>query len=169
MNRTLRAVALLPLLGLALGGCEDEDGDVVVYRAELTGDSEVPPRTTTATGVAEFRLGNDDVITYKVDVTGLSNITAGHIHGPAGTTENAGVIIGLFTTPPTTSPFTGRLAEGTITPASTLNGVDFNGLLTLLEQGRAYVNIHTNDGEEPTNTGPGDFPGGEIRGQIMRR
>jgi len=30
----------------------------------------------------------------------------------------------------------------------------------------AYANVHTNDGVAPTNTGPGDFPGGEIRGQI---
>jgi hypothetical protein len=28
------------------------------------------------------------------------------------------------------------------------------------------VNVHTNDGIDPTNTGAGDFPGGEIRGQI---
>jgi hypothetical protein len=26
--------------------------------------------------------------------------------------------------------------------------------------------VHTNDGVAPTNTGPGDFPGGEIRGQV---
>jgi hypothetical protein len=26
--------------------------------------------------------------------------------------------------------------------------------------------VHTNDGVPPPNTGPGDFPGGEIRGQI---
>jgi hypothetical protein len=26
--------------------------------------------------------------------------------------------------------------------------------------------MHTNDGVPPINTGPGDFPGGEIRGQI---
>jgi hypothetical protein len=28
------------------------------------------------------------------------------------------------------------------------------------------VNVHTNDGVDPINTGAGDFPGGEIRGQI---
>src|SRR5262249_21762909 len=32
--------------------------------------------------------------------------------------------------------------------------------------GNTYVNVHTNDGVPPANTGPGDFPGGEIRGQI---
>jgi hypothetical protein len=26
--------------------------------------------------------------------------------------------------------------------------------------------VHTNDGVAPPDTGPGDFPGGEIRGQI---
>jgi hypothetical protein len=35
-----------------------------------------------------------------------------------------------------------------------------------IEAGDAYVNVHTNDGVAPTNTGPGDFPGGEIRGQL---
>jgi hypothetical protein len=32
--------------------------------------------------------------------------------------------------------------------------------------GETYVNVHTNDGVDPTNTGPGDIPGGEIRGQV---
>jgi len=35
-----------------------------------------------------------------------------------------------------------------------------------MRAGNTYVNVHTNDGVAPTNTGPGDFPGGEIRGQI---
>jgi len=33
--------------------------------------------------------------------------------------------------------------------------------------GTAYVNVHTSDGVAPPDTGPGDFPGGEIRGQLM--
>jgi len=33
-------------------------------------------------------------------------------------------------------------------------------------RGNAYVNVHTNDGMAPPNSGPGDFPGGEIRGQL---
>jgi len=35
-----------------------------------------------------------------------------------------------------------------------------------MRNGGAYVNIHTDDGIAPPNTGPGDFPGGEIRGQL---
>ena len=167
MVTTIRRTAALLIVSGVLLGCE-EDEDIVVYRADLSGTAEVPARTTPASGVAEFRLDERNVLTYTVDVTDLSNITAGHIHGPAASTENAGVIIGLFSTPPSTSPFSGRLAEGTITASSTLNGVDFEGLLALLENGTAYVNIHTSDGVDPPNSGPGDFPGGEIRGQIGR-
>jgi hypothetical protein len=29
--------------------------------------------------------------------------------------------------------------------------------------------VHTNDGVDGPNTGPGDFPGGEIRGQLDDR
>ena len=32
--------------------------------------------------------------------------------------------------------------------------------------GRAYVNLHTNDGVDGVDTGAGDFPGGEIRADI---
>jgi hypothetical protein len=41
-------------------------------------------------------------------------------------------------------------------------------LLDAIRAGLTYVNAHTNDGVAPTNTGPGDFPGGEIRGQLDR-
>ena len=36
------------------------------------------------------------------------------------------------------------------------------------DSGDTYVNLHTNDGVDPQNSGAGDFPGGEIRGQISR-
>ena len=38
-------------------------------------------------------------------------------------------------------------------------------VLAAIASGATYVNVHTNDGVPPPNTGPGDFPGGEIRGQ----
>lgn len=167
MIRSIRSIALVLCLAGVAGACEDEDDDVI-YRATLSGSNESPARTTSATGSAEFRLDENNTISYTVDVTNLSNISAGHIHGPAPAGVNAGVIIGLFSTPPSTSPFTGRLAEGTITASSSLSGVDFEGLLALFESGTSYVNIHTNDGVDPPNTGAGDFPGGEIRGQIVR-
>ena len=34
------------------------------------------------------------------------------------------------------------------------------------EPGTVQYVLHTDDGIAPQNTGPGDFPGGEIRGQL---
>ena len=47
-----------------------------------------------------------------------------------------------------------------------LAGMDFSVLITAMRTAGTYVNVHTNDGVPPPNTGPGDFPGGEIRGQV---
>jgi hypothetical protein len=168
MIKPIRSAALLFSLLAAVGACEDDDDNDIIFRATLSGANENPVRTTTASGTAEFRLSEDNTISYTVDVTNLSNITAGHIHGPADAATNASVIIGLFSTPPSTSPFSGRLAEGTITASSTLSGVDLAGLIALFNSGMTYVNVHTSDGVDPANTGPGDFPGGDIRGQIQR-
>jgi len=63
----------------------------------------------------------------------------------------------------------GVLAEGTITAANLvgpLAGHPLSDLIAAMEAGNAYVNVHTNDGVAPPNTGPGDIPGGEVRGQI---
>jgi hypothetical protein len=66
----------------------------------------------------------------------------------------------------------GLIAEGTITAANfvgPLAGQALAALVADLTSGNAYVNVHTNDGIAPTNTGPGDFPGGEVRGQVEHR
>jgi hypothetical protein len=64
------------------------------------------------------------------------------------------------------------LAEGTITAAHLTGPLAGKSLLDLLEamaSGNAYVNVHTDDGVAPKNTGPGDMATGEIRGQIDHR
>ena len=63
----------------------------------------------------------------------------------------------------------GVLAHGTITAANLIGplaGHPFSDLIAAMKAGGTYVNVHTNDGVDGINTGPGDFPGGEIRGQI---
>lgn len=167
MRRSVRRVSLLSAIA-ALGLTACEGGEKVErYRATLSGASEVPARTTTATGSAEFIVNNDNTISFTLDVTGLQNVFAAHIHGPATTTENAGVIASLFTTtPPRSGSFTGRLAEGTLTNTNNPQQVSMDSLLVLFRNGRAYVNVHTNDMAGSANTGPGDFAAGELRGQI---
>jgi hypothetical protein len=66
----------------------------------------------------------------------------------------------------------GTLAEGTITAPDAGNGcgwTDLSAVLAAIRSGNTYVNVHTNDGVAPLNTGPADFPDGEIRGQIRLR
>jgi len=61
------------------------------------------------------------------------------------------------------------LAEGVWTAPDARNAcgwADIASVLPAMSSGATYVNVHTDDGVDPTNTGPGDFPGGEIRGQV---
>jgi hypothetical protein len=57
----------------------------------------------------------------------------------------------------------GVLATGT---NGTTLGITFDSLVSAMRTGGAYVNVHTDDGVDPPNTGAGDMAGGEIRGQI---
>jgi len=67
-------------------------------------------------------------------------------------------------------PIDGMIAHGTFTAANLIGplaGHPFSELLAAMRSGNAYVNVHTDDGIAPANTGPGDFPGGEIRGLLV--
>jgi hypothetical protein len=49
----------------------------------------------------------------------------------------------------------------------TLAGSPLSDLIEEIRGGNAYANVHTNDGVDPPNSGPGDYRLGEIRGQIQ--
>jgi hypothetical protein len=142
----------------------------------LKGRYEVPFRNTDAQGEALFRVSDDgQSVDYKLIASNIDNAFMAHIHmGPAN--SNSPIVVWLYpgTTPGVTAPLgsgrhDGVLAEGTFTAANftgPLAGHPMSDLLAAIQAGNAYVNVHTNDGIAPTNTGPGDFPGGEIRGQL---
>ncbi len=137
------------------------------FVAPMSGDQEVPARDTLATGVTTFKV-REGVLQYKVNVANISNVFAAHIHCGA-TGVNGPVGVTLFVGAPAGGGVNGTLAEGTITGPDPGNGcgwVDLDDVLAAMESGATYVNVHTNDGVAPPHTGPGDFPGGEIRGQI---
>jgi hypothetical protein len=48
-----------------------------------------------------------------------------------------------------------------------LAGFSLSDLVDEMQNGNTYVNVHTSDFSGRDNTGPGDFPAGEIRGQIV--
>ena len=166
--KKLVGILLAVLAMLAVAGPAGAGSDT--FTAHLSGGEEVPPNESLGTGQAIFRLSADGtVLTYRLIVANIENVTAAHIHlAPAG--MNGGVVAFLFGNAPAGGgPSNGVLAEGTITSASltgSLAGQQLSALLEEMRSGNAYVNVHTNDGVAPTGTGPGDLAGGEIRGQI---
>jgi len=139
----------------------------------LTGDHENPANASLAQGQAMLKVSADGrSVSYKIIASNIDNIVQSHIHmgSPA---VNGPIVVFLFG--PVASGggrHDGVLAEGTFTAANLigpLQGHPLSDFLAALEAGNTYVNVHTNDGVAPTNTGPGDFPGGEIRGQISAK
>jgi hypothetical protein len=161
------------------------------HRTHLSGDQEVftpttedapTPADSHAQGQAIFQISKDgDSFEFKLIASNIENVVQAHIHcAPAGT--NGPVIVWLYPSPTADSPLTGPtgrqdgvLAEGAIVsvhvrttsnPACPGGVATFDDVLEKMRTGNAYVNVHTNDGVDPPNTGPGDFQGGEIRGQL---
>jgi CHRD domain len=163
MRRTILLIAML-VLALAPAAVAGDN-----FVAPLSGDEEVPARDTQAVGVATFKLSDDGAaLEFKLNVANIENVAAAHIHcGAVGVNGPVGVT--LFGAAPAGGSVNGTLAEGTITapdPGNACGWTDLAAVLAAIESGATYVNVHTNDGVAPPNTGPGDFPGGEIRGQI---
>ncbi len=118
-----------------------DEGAGTQWNAVLAGINERPtPRDTHARGVAVFELSADgESMHYKVIAANINNVINGVLaQGDFDATK-----------------FVGPMA-----------GKPMSALVENLTAGTAYVNIHTDDGVAPPNTGPGDFPGGEIRGQV---
>ena len=139
----------------------------------LSGDHEIPARDTRAQGQAIFKLSADGTtMSYKLIASNIENVVQAHIH-VGSATENGPIAVFLYGLVPSGGGrHNGVLSEGTFTAANfigPLAGQPMSALLAQMGNGNTYVNVHTNDGVGATNTGPGDFPGGEIRGQIRRK
>jgi len=146
------------------------------YTATLTGAATLPdPVKTAAEGELQLVVSADGKsIRYVLTVKDISNPSAGDLHlGPAG--ANGPLVVKLFPVggaAPKKGPFSGVLAQGSIDAGDLIGSLRGEKLEVLLEElaaGNAYVNVHTTDGVEPPNTGPGDHPLGEIRGQIVKK
>jgi len=112
-------------------------------RVTLNGASEVPPATSPGTGSGSMTISNS-VLFYSISFTNLlSPAILAHIHGPAGPAQTASPIIPF--SPPAAS-------SGVISGSAALTSQQLLYLMT----GQTYANIHT------TN-----YPGGEIRGQVL--
>ena len=138
------------------------------FSAVLTGDNEVPHVKTDAIGKIKLNANSQqNMLDYQISISDLNGvITGAHIHkGSAGT--NGPVVATLKTG----NTFAGASAStsggggttstsvgGTITSAELkgpLAGKQVTDLIRLIEDGKAYVNVHTHQNSN-----------GEIRGQL---
>lgn len=180
MNRTLSTLmrtAFLP--AAALLACSTTLAATLTYTTVLTGAAEDTPNASPGTGTATLVL--DDIArSLSLDVAFgglLGTVTAAHIH--CCTTSAGTGTAGVVTVTPTFTGFPAgvtsgnynRLFDMTVSAGSWntgltafLNGTHggnttsaFAALVTGLDEGKAYLNIHTNQ-----------FPAGEIRGFFNR-
>src|SRR5688500_10703623 len=154
------------------------------YTATLSGKEVVPPVKTDGTGVANFEVSQSS-LNYQINVLNAGTITTIQIHsGAVGT--NGDVLVTLFKSKsndaklfddddddlilPKLSPKISDIssttqrsssfsASGNV-QASDLTGVlagkTINDLVSAIQSGNTYVNVHTEEN-----------PKGELRGQII--
>ena len=128
------------------------------FSATLTGNGEVPSKNTKATGSANFQFNTEkDALSYKLSAMDINKATMAHIHeGKVGT--NGPIVVTLFRSANPLGPVNGILSQGIITSdrlEGPLAGKQITDLVKIINDGNAYVNIHTVQN-----------PNGEIRGQI---
>jgi hypothetical protein len=171
---TVASLALVALFAGASGAKKRNPK----FEAFLTGYEEVPPTSTPANGELRLTLKKQEpVLSYRLTYRNITNAVAAHIHfGQTGV--NGGVAAFLCgggdkpACPPTGGTVTGVIDAGDVVgPVN--QGIDVGELTELIRAvrfGMTYVNVHTSDGDDSMADplGPGDFPTGEIRGQIFR-
>ena len=145
----LRRVSLLVFgaLLLCLISATVAKADLFTYSTTLTGDQEVPPNASPATGLATGTYDTaTNIITLNLSWSGLTGglATAAHYHAPAPPGVAIGVIQALTGFP--------ALTSGTYNNSFVFSDANETNLLN----GLVYLNIHN-----------AQFPGGEIRGQVI--
>jgi hypothetical protein len=143
-------------MSILLGTIKAQDG-AQTFTATLSGSA----NKSNSTGTAKFQvIENNSKISYWLNVTGIKKINEAHIH--SGSSSKSGdILVSLLsksksakggTTPPEIG-FGGNITKGDL--RGLLEGKDMADLVSLMSNGSAYVNVHTDK-----------YPKGAIRGQI---
>jgi hypothetical protein len=119
----------------------------------------------------KFKLSRDgSAMSYRITARKIDNVVGAHIH-VAARGVNGAIAVDLMEPAGMKVGKHKFSVRGTITAAELtgpLAGLTMADLVAQMTAGTTYVNVHTSDGVEPADTGAGDFPNGEIRGQLRR-
>ena len=144
--------AALAIVGITSGLTNSVLAQEQKFVATLSGQEEVPPTNSQATGMAEVTVSGENA-EYSVNASNMQGVTAGHIHS-GGQGENGPIVVTLFKND---SPTNEVSETGSITAdklEGPMAGKQLTDLVTAMNNGDTYVNIHTEQN-----------PNGEIRGQ----
>ncbi len=145
----MRMAVLIIMFGLGISAVPANANPV--YLAVLNSGQETAKPDSNALGNALLTLDTEtNMLCYSISFTDLDGVeTAAHFHGPAGAGDDASPlfdITGGSGPSPVGSPKTGCVGPVT------------NEEKVWLRKSEIYINIHSDD-----------FPGGEIRGQVIRQ
>jgi hypothetical protein len=143
----------LAIVGIISGLTNSVVAQEQKFVATLSGQEEVPPTNSQATGMAEFTVTGENA-EYSVNASNIQGVTAGHIHS-GGQGENGPIVVTLFKndSPNNEVSETGSIIADKL--EGPMAGKQLTDLITAMSNGETYVNIHTEQN-----------PNGEIRGQI---
>lgn len=156
----------LAVFCLGLTSMASDDGSVTL-RASLQGTNEVPAINSNGTASFHATIQSNGTINFQVTFANLtSNAILSHIHfgkvhvaggvmvwlcGGGGQAACPAASSGTFSGMITTANVTGPTAQG-------ITAGDLASALRAIGQGAGYVNLHSVN-----------FPGGELRGQVVVR
>lgn len=126
------------------------------FKAKLEGENEVPPVSITAEGKAKLKV-KDSNIKFKLNVTGITDATAAHIHeGKSG--QNGESVVDLLASGNEMTTQNGLFINGSFVDSSligSMKGKTLSDLVSSMNDGNNYVDVHTQAN-----------PNGAIRGQL---
>jgi len=160
-RRIIAPAFLFSLAALGLTGCSSDPQEK--YVAELRSTNEVPNTTSSGAGRVVLLVSRDaSYAEYSVEQGGLTGgIRGGHFHRAAAGVNGPIVLSFFFNADGTgnNSPVPGTTdLELTGSIGRTITQAQPDTILSDLRGGTLYANIHTPQ-----------YPGGEIRGQLVKQ
>lgn len=131
-------------------------GEDQKFKANLSGENEVPPVTSAGDGKVKIKI-EDDSMRSEINVTGISDITGAHIY-TGNKSENGEPIVDLLKSGNKSETGGRIIIQGQISPSDfegAMSGKTLTDLQSTMATESTYINILTPDHLD-----------GELRGQI---